>query len=77
MSRRELTIGASPAPQTACTAWDRKEALDTIIKDAVGGGRIVGATAIATENDEIVYQGAAGFADREAERPVKEGGFCT
>ena len=69
-------IGASPAPQTAWAACDRKEALDAVINDAVGGGQIVGATVIAAKNGEIVYQRAAGFSDREAERRMKEDEIC-
>jgi CubicO group peptidase (beta-lactamase class C family) len=65
-------IGASPAPQTAGAAWDRKEALDAVINDAVSGGQIVGATVIVAKNGEIVYQRATGFADREAQLPIKE-----
>lgn len=53
--------------------WSRAAALDPVIDAAVGSGRIVGTTVIAAQHGEIVYRRAAGFADREARRPMSEG----
>jgi len=58
---------ASPVP---ATAWDRTRALDAVIDDAVGSGRIVGATVLAAKHGEVVYQRVAGFADRETQRRI-------
>jgi CubicO group peptidase (beta-lactamase class C family) len=46
--------------------------MDDVIFSAVNSGKIVGATVIAAKNGEIVYQRAAGFADRETRRPMQE-----
>lgn len=61
---------------TARARWNRADAVDAAIQDAVHAGRIVGATLIAAKDGEIVYQRAAGFADREARRPMAEDELC-
>ena len=50
------------------SSWDRTNALDAVIQDAVGSGAIVGATLVVAKNGKVVYQRAAGFADREGKR---------
>lgn len=85
MSRRDLLSAASasgmmtlfshpalaaPAMTKAASKWAHTEALDTVLDEAVGSGQIVGLTVIVAKDGEIVYQRAAGFADREAKRPV-------
>jgi CubicO group peptidase (beta-lactamase class C family) len=87
-SRRQLLVTASvgglgvalASPLSNALAagpsWDRANALDEVIFKAVGSGRIVGATVIAAKNGEVVYQRAAGFADRESQRPMKEDEVC-
>jgi CubicO group peptidase (beta-lactamase class C family) len=60
----------------AASPWDRANALDGVIRDAVGSGAIVGATVIAAKNGKVVYQRAAGFADREGERLMTIDEIC-
>ncbi|NWA04643.1 serine hydrolase domain-containing protein [Pseudomonas gingeri] len=90
LSRRQLLVGASMGGLGAALAgplsnalaatrqptWDRAEAMDAVIVDAVNRGRIVGATVIAAKDGEIVYRRAAGFADREQRRPMQEDEIC-
>lgn len=52
--------------------WHRASALDEVIDTAVSSGHVVGTTVIAARHGEIVYRRAAGFADREARRPMSE-----
>ena len=54
------------------SSWDRANALDTVIQEAVGSGAIVGTTVIVAKDGKVVYQRAAGFADREARRQMKK-----
>lgn len=56
----------------ASARWGRADALDRVIDDAIEGRRIVGAVIVAARNGEIVYRHAAGYADREAGRPIRE-----
>ncbi|HEY0121184.1 MAG TPA: serine hydrolase domain-containing protein [Rhizobium sp.] len=84
ISRRDFVTAASATgllslmPETALAeaarlpaqAWSHSEALDAVIDDAVGSGRIVGATVVAARNGKIVYERAEGFSDRESRRPV-------
>jgi len=46
-------------------------ALDDAIDRAIAENRIVGAVVLAAEDGRVVYERAAGYADREAERPVR------
>ncbi len=62
---------AAPALPKAASTWAQAKAMDRVLDDAIGSGRIVGLTVIAAKDGEIVYQRAAGFADREAKRPVE------
>jgi CubicO group peptidase (beta-lactamase class C family) len=56
----------------AASRWDRAAALDRVIDEAITERRIVGAAVTAARDGEIVYQRAAGYADRESRRPVRE-----
>jgi CubicO group peptidase (beta-lactamase class C family) len=56
----------------AGSRWRRADALDGVIDEAIIGRRIVGAEVIAARDGEIVYRRAAGYADREARRLVRE-----
>lgn len=83
-SRRQLLVTASVGglgvalasplshASAAAPTWDRTKAMDDVIFSAVQSGKIVGATVIAAKDGEIVYQRAAGFADRETRRPMQE-----
>lgn len=71
-----LSSAALPELHAVRPRWHRAKALDAVILDAVSRGHIVGATVIASKDGEIVYQRAAGFADREARRRMKEDEVC-
>ena len=87
-SRRQLLVTASVGglgvafagplsnALAAAPTWSRAKALDEVIFNAVNSGQIVGATVIAAKNGDIVYQRAAGFADRESRRPMNEDEVC-
>jgi CubicO group peptidase (beta-lactamase class C family) len=51
---------------------DLAQRLDAVIDSAVREERIVGTVALVARDGEVVYRRAAGFADREAGRPVRE-----
>lgn len=46
------------------------ERLNAVIDQAIEEQRIVGAVVLVSENGELVYQQAAGFANRETQRPM-------
>ncbi|MFD1259628.1 serine hydrolase domain-containing protein [Entomomonas asaccharolytica] len=46
------------------------EQLNTIIEQAIDDEDIVGAVVLVSKNGKLVYQQAAGYADRETERPM-------
>ena len=56
---------------TTASGWSRAAALDLVIDDAVNNERIVGAEVIAARHGEVIYQRAAGYADRESRRAVQ------
>lgn len=49
-----------------------KQRLDAVIDAAISEGRIVGTRVIVARDGAMVYERAAGFADREAQRPVRD-----
>jgi CubicO group peptidase (beta-lactamase class C family) len=51
---------------------DLEKAVDGVIDAAIGEKRIVGTVTLIAQDGETVYQRAAGFADREAERAMRE-----
>lgn len=53
-------------------AQTRAGRLDAAIEGAIAEERIVGAVVLVAEDGEIVYRRAAGYADREAGKPVAE-----
>ena len=59
-----------PPSLVASPQWERSAALDAAIDAATANGGIVGAVVLAARNGEIVYERAAGYADRESQRPV-------
>lgn len=87
-SRRKVLVSASLAGLGAALAhplskalaaapeWDRANAMDEVVFNAVNSGQIVGVTVIAAKDGQIVYQRAAGFADRETNRPMAEDEVC-
>ncbi|WP_437640464.1 serine hydrolase domain-containing protein [Sorangium sp. So ce854] len=66
----------APAPPAAAAAPRGDEALqrriDAVVEAATAEGRIVGAVVVIARAGEVVYRRAAGFADREAGRPMRE-----
>ncbi|WP_224245980.1 serine hydrolase domain-containing protein [Hyalangium gracile] len=48
------------------------ERLDRVIDQALAEKRIVGAVVLVMQDGKLVYHRAAGFADRESQRPMKE-----
>ncbi len=65
-------LGASGVLPVASARWNRAEALDRVIDQAIDRRQIGGAVIIAPRDGRIVYRRAAGYADREAGRPVGE-----
>jgi CubicO group peptidase (beta-lactamase class C family) len=61
----------SPRIRTTVARWDRTPELDRVIGEAISAHRIVGAEVIVARDGEIVYQRAAGLADRESNRAVR------
>jgi CubicO group peptidase (beta-lactamase class C family) len=51
---------------------ERKARLDRVIDRAMAARRIVGSVVLVMRDGEIVYRRAAGYADREADRPMRE-----
>lgn len=63
-------LGAPARGKTA--ADDRALHLDQVIDRAIAARRIVGSVVLVMQDGEIVYRRAAGHADREADRPMRE-----
>jgi len=65
---------AAPPPVIAATAPDAALAarLDKVIDTAVADQRLVGAVVLVARDGKIVHHRAAGLADREAGRPMRE-----
>src|SRR5687768_3255857 len=47
------------------------KALDGVVDQAIADGRLVGAVVLVSHDGKLVYQRAAGNADREANRPMQ------
>ncbi len=52
------------------TEWESR--LDRVMDEAIAANRIVGGVLLVQRNGELVYRRAAGLADREAGRPMRE-----
>jgi CubicO group peptidase (beta-lactamase class C family) len=48
-----------------------RDSVGAVIDDAVSSGRIVGAVVLVSRNGQLVFRGAAGFADREAKESMR------
>ncbi len=67
-----LMLGVAVAtPAQRCDAGLNAR-LDSVIDRAINENRIVGAVVLVTCDGQVVYRRAAGFADREARRPMRE-----
>lgn len=60
---------------TALAHADASEALkptiDAVVDQAIADGRLVGAVVLVAQDGKLVYQRAAGFADKETNRPMQ------
>ena len=63
-------LGGPAKPENA--ADERRLRLDRVIDRAIAERRIVGSAVMVMQDGEIVYRRAAGHADREANRPMRE-----
>jgi CubicO group peptidase (beta-lactamase class C family) len=61
-----------PGSAVAGGRWNRAVALDRAIDQAISSRQIVGTVVIAALNGDLVYRRAAGYADRESGRAVRE-----
>lgn len=59
------------APEDVGMSSERLDRIDQAIDDAVAQGLIAGAAAVIARRGEIVYSRAFGYADLEAERPMR------
>lgn len=62
----------SRSAKSETTADDRRLRLDRVIDRAIAERRIVGSVVVVMQDGEVVYRRAAGQADREANRPMRE-----
>jgi CubicO group peptidase (beta-lactamase class C family) len=65
---------AAPPPVPVATAPDAALAarLDKVVDTAVAEQRVVGTMVLVARDGKVVYHRAAGLADREAGRPMRE-----
>ncbi|AUX40991.1 serine hydrolase [Sorangium cellulosum] len=61
---------SSPRPAPVDDALQRR--LDVVVDAATAEGRIVGTVVVVARDGNVVYRRAAGFADREARKPMRE-----
>lgn len=86
LSRRQLLTGTAGAALAIATSplvnaanrlvtrgdrWVPASAVDQVIDNAIEANHLVGVSAIVARDGKVVYQRAAGFADREARRLVR------
>ncbi len=69
-----LTVAAQPGPTAAepVVEDDLPRRLNAVIDRALHEERIVGTVVLVAKDGKVVYRRAAGFADREAARPMAE-----
>jgi CubicO group peptidase (beta-lactamase class C family) len=77
MEMRAWSLSALVALTLSTTAVFADESglgwrVDAVIDEAIASERIVGTVVIVARDGKIVYQRAAGLADREAKRPMRE-----
>jgi len=49
----------------------RAASIDSVVEQAIAQQRLVGAVVLVSQDGKLIYQGAKGFADREAKRPMQ------
>lgn len=69
-SAAATAVAAMPSPSPGDAALSAR--LDRVIETAVAEQRIVGTVVLVARNGDVVYHRAAGYADREAQRPMRE-----
>ncbi|MCY1015751.1 serine hydrolase [Pyxidicoccus sp. MSG2] len=65
-------LGVSPADPAVTEARAMAARLDPVIDRALAEKRIVGTVVLVAQDGKVVYRRAAGFADREAKKPMRE-----
>ncbi|QSQ18984.1 serine hydrolase [Pyxidicoccus parkwayensis] len=65
-------LGVSPVRPDTAEARAFAAQLDPVIDRALAEKRIVGTVVLVAKDGQVVYRRAAGFADREAKRPMSE-----
>src|SRR4051794_38568499 len=66
-----LPLLAQAATAPAKVTSDAHARIDAAIDQAIAEKRIVGAVVLVSHDGKLVYQRAAGFADRESKRPMQ------
>jgi len=66
-----VLAGALCGPAVQAGSGALKQKVDAVIDQAIGEHRIVGAVVLVSEDGKTVYQRAAGFADKEARKPME------
>ncbi len=66
-----VTAPAAAKPADATSFHLSRARIDQALRQMVDSGRVVGASAIVWHNGREAYFGAAGFADREARKPMR------
>jgi CubicO group peptidase (beta-lactamase class C family) len=67
-----VSLAQSPAKPEVSEERALVARLDGVIEKAIAEKRIVGTVVVVAKDGKVVYRRAAGFADREAGRPMKE-----
>lgn len=73
-----VSVAQAPAPSTSSAPSGLSEEralaarLDAVIDQAIAEKRIVGTVVLVAKDGQVVYRRAAGMADREAGRPMRE-----
>jgi CubicO group peptidase (beta-lactamase class C family) len=57
-------------PSIALPQWKRAAEIDRVVDEAISNRHIVGAVIVAARDGQVIYQRAAGYADRESRRAV-------
>jgi CubicO group peptidase (beta-lactamase class C family) len=63
--------GAESLGTRASAVWPMEDRIETVLKNAVASGHIVGGVVSVARDGHVVYTGSEGYADREAARPMR------
>lgn len=64
------TPAATPAPYSGSLSSERLANLERVLQQYVDEGRIAGAVALVLQDGKTLYEGAVGWRDKEAKRPM-------